>query len=107
MAASVAIYMVAVGIAALLWGPMGDRYGRKLSYYTSSAAFLASSLICLFAPNIGVLVAFRALQGAAGTAAACTLTQIQQPAAWCHAMALPLLECWAKHVPVACFAPCS
>ena len=68
MAASVAIYMVAVGIAALLWGPMGDRYGRKLSYYTSAAAFLASSLICLFAPNIGVLVAFRALQGAAGKA---------------------------------------
>ncbi len=32
----------------------------------SAVAFLVSTIVCIFAPNIGVLVAFRALQGAAG-----------------------------------------
>lgn len=42
------------------------RFGRRAVYLTSTAMFLATSLVCVFAPNIGVLVAFRALQGAAG-----------------------------------------
>lgn len=43
-----------------------DRFGRRIAYFTSSVLFLGTSLACIFAPTIGVLVAFRALQGLAG-----------------------------------------
>ena len=32
VAASVAIYMVMVGVAALVWGPASDRFGRKVRF---------------------------------------------------------------------------
>lgn len=44
------------------------RYGRRVVYMASFVAFLGSTLGCIFAPTIAVLVAFRALQGAAGVA---------------------------------------
>jgi DHA1 family bicyclomycin/chloramphenicol resistance-like MFS transporter len=48
-------------------GPAADRYGRRLTYWLCAGGFLATTLVCIFAPTIGVLVAFRALQG-------CTVT---------------------------------
>lgn len=71
-----------VGLLSLLWGPASDRFGRRTIYLVSTAAFIATSLVCVFAPGIGLLIAFRALQGASGDAcllacwlahAACTL----------------------------------
>jgi MFS family permease len=56
-------YRFAVGVAALFWGPFADYYGRSLTYWVSMAGFLATTLVCIFAPNIGVLIFFRALQG--------------------------------------------
>jgi DHA2 family multidrug resistance protein len=44
-----------------------DRYGRRLTYWICAGAFIASTIVCIFAPNIGVLMAFRAVQGAAVT----------------------------------------
>ncbi|GAX85787.1 hypothetical protein CEUSTIGMA_g13202.t1 [Chlamydomonas eustigma] len=52
-----------VGFASLVWGPASDKYGRKIIYIAASIFFIATSIVCMFAPNIGVLVAFRALQG--------------------------------------------
>ena len=66
VAASFAIYMFAVGLAALVVGPASDRFGRKPVYLVSCLAFIATSIVCIFSPSIGVLVAFRALQGFAG-----------------------------------------
>uniref|UniRef100_A0A383WNZ1 Major facilitator superfamily (MFS) profile domain-containing protein n=1 Tax=Tetradesmus obliquus TaxID=3088 RepID=A0A383WNZ1_TETOB len=65
VAASVAIYMLTVGIGSLFWGPMADRFGRRITYAVGSVLFLGTSVGCIFAPTIGVLVAFRALQGLA------------------------------------------
>ncbi|GBF98177.1 hypothetical protein Rsub_10677 [Raphidocelis subcapitata] len=64
-AASVAIYLFTVGAASLVWGPAADKWGRKLVLWTSSAMFLGFSFGCAFAPNITVLIVFRALQGMA------------------------------------------
>ena len=66
VAASVAIYMFAVGLAALVVGPASDRFGRKPVYLVSCLAFIATSIVCIFSPSIGVLIAFRSLQGFAG-----------------------------------------
>ncbi|WIA13681.1 hypothetical protein OEZ85_007241 [Tetradesmus obliquus] len=64
VAASVAVYMFTVGAASLGWGPASDRFGRKRVYLAATVAFMATSLVCVFANSIGLLIAFRALQGA-------------------------------------------
>jgi DHA1 family bicyclomycin/chloramphenicol resistance-like MFS transporter len=43
-----------------------DRFGRRITYVSSSVLFLGTSVGCIFAPTIGVLLALRALQGFAG-----------------------------------------
>eukprot|EP00877_Chromochloris_zofingiensis_P010564 jgi/Chrzof1/5761/Cz16g14250.t1 len=65
VAASVSIYMFTVGIFSLFWGPFADRFGRRIAYFLASAVFVAVTVVCIVAPNITVLVIFRALQGAA------------------------------------------
>lgn len=57
-----------VGIGTLVWGPASDKFGRRTMYIVGMVLFLGTTLGCLFAPTIGVLVAFRGLQGLAGRA---------------------------------------
>lgn len=66
VAASVAIYMFFVGAWAFVWGPACDAYGRRPVLLLNTLVFVGASLGCIFAPNIQLLIAFRALQGAAG-----------------------------------------
>lgn len=61
---SVSIYLFMNGLGALFWGPLSDRYGRKRLLLVSLVIFVASSVVCIFAPNISVLLVFRAIQGA-------------------------------------------
>jgi EmrB/QacA subfamily drug resistance transporter len=50
----------------LLGGSLGDRYGRRKIFVLGVVWFAAASLLCGLAPNVGVLVAARALQGIGG-----------------------------------------
>src|SRR3981189_1581533 len=50
----------------LLGGALGDRYGRRRVFLVGVVWFALASLLCAVAPNIGVLVAARILQGAGG-----------------------------------------
>ncbi|GAX83188.1 hypothetical protein CEUSTIGMA_g10614.t1 [Chlamydomonas eustigma] len=63
VALSVAIYMFMVGASALVWGPASDRFGRKIIYLSATVFFIITSIVCIFSPNINVLIPFRALQG--------------------------------------------
>ena len=54
--------IVLVGAVALV-GRLADSVGRKLLYAYGFAVFVAASAGCALAPNLGVLVALRALQG--------------------------------------------
>ncbi|WIA11174.1 hypothetical protein OEZ85_011305 [Tetradesmus obliquus] len=65
-AATVAIYMLVVGVCALFWGPASDRYGRRPILLISTLLAVAFTLACYFAKTIGLLILFRGLQGAAG-----------------------------------------
>jgi EmrB/QacA subfamily drug resistance transporter len=58
-------YVVAAAAAAPLWGKLGDRHGRKLVLEISLAGFLAASAVCGAAQSLWMLVAARAIQGAA------------------------------------------
>jgi hypothetical protein len=61
-----AVTPVLTMVGVVQQGPCSDKFGRRITYFVSGGLFIATSLVCIFAPSIGVLVAFRALQGAAG-----------------------------------------
>lgn len=60
----------ALALAALLLGIGGlaDLIGHRRSYLAGLSVFAVSSLICGLAPNAGVLIAARAVQGVGGAA---------------------------------------
>jgi EmrB/QacA subfamily drug resistance transporter len=59
-------YLLALGSLILIGGSLGDIYGERRVFATGVAAFGALSIACALAPTIGLLIAARALQGAAG-----------------------------------------
>ncbi len=64
MQMTVTLYMVAVALAQIVYGPMSDRYGRKPPLLVGLGIFLAGSIICAIAPTSGVLLVGRIIQGA-------------------------------------------
>lgn len=60
--------LLGLGIGQLVMGSLSDAYGRRYPLLISMAAYVASSLACAFAPNIGMLIAFRFVQGFAASA---------------------------------------
>lgn len=59
-------YTLSLAGLILLGGALGDRYGRRRVFLIGVAWFAVASLLCAVAPNIGVLIAARILQGAGG-----------------------------------------
>jgi len=59
-------YLLTLGSLILLGGSLGDIFGERRIFALGVGAFGAASLLCALAPSIGLLVAFRALQGVAG-----------------------------------------
>lgn len=56
-------YTLTLAAFVLIGGSLGDRLGRRRVFMVGVAWFGLASLVCALAPNIGLLVAFRALQG--------------------------------------------
>jgi EmrB/QacA subfamily drug resistance transporter len=59
-------YLLTLGSFILLGGSLGDIFGERRVFTIGVGGFGATSLLCAAAPTIGLLVAFRALQGIAG-----------------------------------------
>ncbi|AZK95456.1 MULTISPECIES: MFS transporter [Streptomyces] len=59
-------YMLTLAGLILLGGALGDRYGRRRIFVVGVVWFALGSLLCGIAPNAGVLIAARALQGIGG-----------------------------------------
>ncbi len=59
-------YLVSNAIVLPLSGWVSSIIGRKRFYMTCVAIFTVSSLLCGLAPNLGMLIFFRVLQGAGG-----------------------------------------
>ena len=59
-------YLLTLGSLILLGGSLGDIFGERRIFALGVGGFGAASLLCALAPTIGLLVAFRALQGIAG-----------------------------------------
>jgi DHA2 family multidrug resistance protein len=59
-------YLVSNAIVLPISGWLATRFGRKRFYMSCVALFTASSFLCGIAPNLGMLIFFRVLQGAGG-----------------------------------------
>ena len=59
----VTAYLLTSAITTLIFGKLGDMYGRKKIFQFSIGVFLIGSLLSGLAGGMGLLVAFRALQG--------------------------------------------
>jgi DHA1 family bicyclomycin/chloramphenicol resistance-like MFS transporter len=57
-------YMIGFGSTQLIWGPLADRFGRKLVLACGIALYSLFAILCALAPSFTWLVAGRALQGA-------------------------------------------
>ena len=61
----VVAYMLGFGSTQLIWGPLADRFGRKPVLAVGVALYTVFAIACGFAGSFEMLVAMRALQGAA------------------------------------------
>jgi DHA1 family bicyclomycin/chloramphenicol resistance-like MFS transporter len=66
---SLASYFAGLAIGQLFYGPLLDRFGRKLPLYAGLSLFIAASMLCLTARTVEGLIAFRFLQALGGCAA--------------------------------------
>ena len=61
----VSAYLLAFAVTLITAGRLGDLFGRKKLFLAGVAGFGLASLACVLAPDPGVLIAARAVQGAA------------------------------------------
>ena len=50
-------------VGTLFWGPMSDKYGRRIILLVGSSMYAIASLACALAPNVYILIAARVFQG--------------------------------------------
>lgn len=58
--------MIGLAVGQIFFGPLSDRYGRRMPLLVAMWLFIASTLCCLFSTSIEMFVAFRLIQGVAG-----------------------------------------
>ncbi|HCS45961.1 MAG TPA: Bcr/CflA family drug resistance efflux transporter [Pseudomonas sp.] len=65
---TLAAYFLGLSIGQLAYGPVADRFGRRIPLLTGVALFTAASLACAFAPNLEWLIGARFVQALGGCA---------------------------------------
>ena len=66
---SIASYFAGMAAGQLFYGPLLDRFGRKLPLYAGLILFIAASILCLCSRSVEWLVAMRFVQALGGCAA--------------------------------------
>jgi DHA1 family bicyclomycin/chloramphenicol resistance-like MFS transporter len=61
---AMSVYLLSLGAALLVYGPVSDRFGRKPIVMFGCALMIIASIGCCFANSLPQLLVFRALQGA-------------------------------------------
>ncbi len=82
-AGAVSAFAIAYGLTQLLYGPLGDRFGKARVIALAALACSAAAFVAAAAPSLGWLVASRALMG--GTAAGIiplTMAWVGDTVAW-------------------------
>ena len=63
-------YSLSFAVLLMTASALGDRYGRRRLFVGGLGLFVTASAACALAPNVGCLIAARALQGAAAAVVA-------------------------------------
>lgn len=66
---SISSYFVGFALGQILYGPLLDRFGRKLPLYVGLVLFIVCSAICIWVPDVSWLIAIRFLQALGGCVA--------------------------------------
>src|SRR5580692_11513920 len=66
---SIASYFAGMAAGQLFYGPLLDRFGRKLPLYAGLILFIAASILCLCSRTVEWLIAMRFVQALGGCAA--------------------------------------
>ena len=61
--ASLMVFMGAVALCQIIYGPVSDMVGRRAPLYFGGTLFVIGSIGCALAPTIEALIGFRFLQG--------------------------------------------
>src|SRR5262245_56413484 len=69
-------YLIAFGGLLLLFGRLGDLFGRRRIFLAGLALFTVASIACGLAPSAAALIMARFIQGAAGAAASSVILAI-------------------------------
>jgi len=64
---SLAVYLLACAISTLFWGPLADRYGRRLVILISMALYTLGSIGCALADSAETFLLLRVVQGLAAS----------------------------------------
>jgi MFS transporter, DHA1 family, multidrug resistance protein len=59
---NVSLYLIGTALAQLIYGPLSDRYGRRLMILIGLGIFLVGSVMCVSAFNIEIFIVGRAIQ---------------------------------------------
>lgn len=88
---TVAIFIVAVGLAPIFWSPLAGFYGRKVVFLLSMPIMAVASVGVAVSPSVGALIATRVLQGIGSSSVlsvgAGTVGDIYRPTERANAMA--------------------
>jgi len=63
-------FLVAFAVGQLVVGPISDGVGRRRILLAGTALFTLASVVCAIAPDVGILILARVVQGLGGAAAA-------------------------------------
>ncbi|GAB4029784.1 hypothetical protein GCM10028809_21230 [Spirosoma gilvum] len=63
---SLTAYLIGISAGQLLYGPLLDRFGRKLPLYAGLAVYVLASVGCAMATSIETLIAMRLIQALGG-----------------------------------------
>ena len=66
--ATLAAYFLGLSIGQLVYGPVADRFGRRVPLLVGVTLFTLSSLLCAFAPTLDWLIVARFVQALGGCA---------------------------------------
>jgi DHA1 family bicyclomycin/chloramphenicol resistance-like MFS transporter len=56
------LFFIFYAVGILFWGPLSDKYGRKPILMIGMVLYTGASILCIFAPNVQLLIVYRILQ---------------------------------------------